>query len=171
MAWRCGVPRAARDAVRKPPSKRLGEAAVPVARANRRIASVSLDDAPHRPRLPSCPSDRPRDLYGSILRTFGIDGRHFAEALFKIMGGEEQEPTTGFAIYGLTIENEPDPVFAEIDFEWDIEGRKGLFSVSGILGAEVEPIANPVTGAPHFMSIPLYDGFEFREAEMASATL
>ncbi len=92
------------------------------------------------------------------------------EALFKIMGGEEQEPTTGFAIYGSTIENEPDPVFAEIEFEWDIEKRKGLFSVSGVLGAEVEPIENPVTGAPHFMSIHLYDGFEFREAEMASAT-
>ena len=92
------------------------------------------------------------------------------EALFKIMGGEEQEPTTGFAIYGSTIENEPDPLFAEIDFEWDIEGRKGLFSVSGVLGAEVVPIENPVTGAPHFMSIHLYDGFEFREAEMASAT-
>ena len=92
------------------------------------------------------------------------------EALFKIMGGEEQEPTTGFAIYGSTIENEPDPIFAEIEFEWEIEGRKGLFSVSGVLGAQIEPIENPVTGAPHFMSMHLYDGFEFREAEMASAT-
>ncbi len=68
MAWRCGAPRAARDAVRKP-----WEAAVPVARANRRSASGSLDDAPHRLRLPSCPADRPRDLYGSISRTFGIN--------------------------------------------------------------------------------------------------
>ncbi len=42
--------------------------------------------------------------------------------------------------------------------------------VSGVLEAEVEPIENPVTGAPHFMSMHLYDGFEFREAEMASAT-
>ena len=25
------------------------------------------------------------------------------EALFKILGGEEQEPTTGFAIYGSTV--------------------------------------------------------------------
>ena len=91
-------------------------------------------------------------------------------ALFKIMGGEEQEPTTGFAIYGSTIENEPDPVFADIEFEWDLEGRKGRFSVSGIMEADVVPIENPVTGKPHFMSIHLYDGFEFREAEMASAT-
>ena len=39
-----------------------------------------------------------------------------------------------------------------------------------MLEAEVEPIENPVTGAPHLMSIHLYEGFEFREAEMASAT-
>ena len=92
------------------------------------------------------------------------------EALFTIMGGEEHEPTTGFAIYGSTIENEPEPVFADIEFEWDLKGRKGRFLVSGVLEAEVEPIKNPVTGAPHFMSLHLYDGFEFREAEMASAT-
>ena len=35
-------------------------------------ASAGLDDARHRPRPPSCPADRPRDLYGSLLRTFGI---------------------------------------------------------------------------------------------------
>ena len=86
------------------------------------------------------------------------------------MGGEEQEPTTGFAIYGSTIVNEPDPIFADIEFEWDLEGRKGRFSVSGVMAAEIEPIRNPVTGEPHFMSIYLPGGFENREAEMASAT-
>lgn len=92
------------------------------------------------------------------------------DALFKIMGGEEQEPTTGFAIYGSTIENEPDPIFADIDFEWDIDGRRGRFVVNDVLEASVEPIRNPVTGAPHFIAIHPHDGFEFREAEMASAT-
>ena len=78
------------DAVRKP-----WEAAVPVARANRRRASGSLDDAPHRPQLPSYPADRPRDLYGSLLRTFGInpmmrkylrDQREATADLFKATG-------------------------------------------------------------------------------------
>ena len=62
----------------KTPSTRLGEAAGPFARANCRTASGNLADAPHRPRLPSCPPpgppmgpvDRPRDLYGSLSRTF-----------------------------------------------------------------------------------------------------
>ncbi len=92
------------------------------------------------------------------------------EALFTILGGKEQEPTTGFAIYGSTIEHEPDPVFADIEFEWDLEGRCGRFVVSGVLEAEIEPIRNPVTGEPHFIAMHPHDGFEFREAEMASAT-
>ena len=92
------------------------------------------------------------------------------DALFKIMGGEEQEPNTGFAIYGSTIENEPDPIFADIDFEWDIDGRRGRFVVNEVLEASIEPIKNPVTGKPHFIAIHPHDGFEFREAEMASAT-
>ncbi len=58
-AWRgdAGTSQGARAAVRKP-----WEAAVPVAWANRRRASESLADVPHRPRLPSYPADRPRDL-------------------------------------------------------------------------------------------------------------
>lgn len=92
------------------------------------------------------------------------------EALFKIFGGEEQEPTTGFSIYASTIENEPDPIFADIEFDWNLDGRMGRFKVKDVLEASVEPIRNPVTGAPHRASIRLPEGFEFREAEMASST-
>jgi hypothetical protein len=91
------------------------------------------------------------------------------DALFKITGGDEQEPTTGFAIYGSTVEHEPEPLFADIEFEWDIVGRTGRFVVSGVLEANIEPIRNPVTGEPHHIAIRPHDGFEFREAEMASA--
>ena len=92
------------------------------------------------------------------------------EALFAILGGKEQDPTTGFSIYGSTIANEPDPVFAEIHFELDLEKRLGRFSVENVLQAEVAPIRNPVTGEAHFISIRPHHGFEFREAEMGSAS-
>jgi hypothetical protein len=92
------------------------------------------------------------------------------EALATILGGKEQEPTTSFAIYGSTIEHEPDPVFADIEFECDLEGRKGRFVVKDVLECNVEPIRNPVSGEPHFISIRPHEGFEFREAEMASAS-
>ncbi len=92
------------------------------------------------------------------------------EALFTILGGQEQEPNTGFAIYGATVEHEPEPLFADIEFEWDIEGRTGRFVVADVLEADIEPIRNPVTGEPHYIAIRPHDGFEFREAEMASST-
>lgn len=50
------------------------------------------------------------------------------DALFKIFSGEEQDPTTSFAIYGSTLAHEPDPLFADIEFEWDIEGHTGRFA-------------------------------------------
>ena len=34
-------------------------------------ASASLDDVPHRPRLPSCPADRPRDRHGGFPKFCG----------------------------------------------------------------------------------------------------
>ncbi len=92
------------------------------------------------------------------------------DALFTILGGKEQEPTTGFSIYASTIEHELEPLFAEIEFEFDLERRRGRFVVGDLLAAAVEPIKNPVTGAPHFIAIRPHDGFEFREAEMASAS-
>jgi hypothetical protein len=61
-------------------------------------------------------------------------------------------------------------VFADIEFEWDLENRTGRFAVENVLGATIEPIKNPVTGADHYAHIHLHEGFEFREAEMASAS-
>jgi len=67
-----------RDAARKP-----WETAVPVAQANRRRASESPADVPHRPRLPSYPADRLLDLYGSLSALLGIS---LEEALKGAMG-------------------------------------------------------------------------------------
>ena len=77
MCCRHGGKGAGRHREPRAPSTRLGDAAVPVAWANRRSASAALaaiwdSGAPHRLRPPSCPADRPGDLYGSIIRTFGI---------------------------------------------------------------------------------------------------
>lgn len=91
------------------------------------------------------------------------------EALFKILSGEEQEPTTLFNIYGSTMETEYDPIIAPIEFEWDLQARTGRFTVRDVLDASFDPIRNPVTGAPHRAIIRLPEGFEYRDAEMASS--
>lgn len=92
------------------------------------------------------------------------------EALFKILSGEEQEPTTLFNIYGSTIAIEHEPVFAPIEMEWDYEARTGRVVIPAVATLDLEPIRNPVTGEPHRAQIRLPEGFEFHEAEVASAT-
>lgn len=90
-------------------------------------------------------------------------------ALFRIMGGEEQEPTTVFNIYGSTIEHEPDPIVAPIEFAFDLAAGAGRLFVEGVMDAKLEPIRNPVTGKRHRAQIRLPEGFEFREAEVVNA--
>lgn len=91
------------------------------------------------------------------------------EALLSILGGKEQEPTTVFNIYGATIAREIEPLYAPIEFEWDMANRRGRIRVPGVMEAALEPIRNPVTGKPHRAVIRLPEGFEFREAEVASS--
>ncbi|MCE3248204.1 MAG: hypothetical protein K0R41_2029 [Geminicoccaceae bacterium] len=91
-------------------------------------------------------------------------------ALLKILGGQEQEPTTVFNIYGSTVAKELEPVFAPIEFACDIAARTGRLVVPGVMRLTIEPIRNPVTGAPHRALIRLPEGFEFREAEVGSGT-
>ena len=92
------------------------------------------------------------------------------DALLTILSGKEQEPTTAFSIYASTIDKDLGVVYAPVEFEWDLRARTGRFAVRDILEAALEPIRNPVTGAPHRAVIRLPQGFEFREAEMASST-
>ena len=91
------------------------------------------------------------------------------DALFKILGGEEQEPTTPFNIYGSTFETELDPVFADNEFTFDIEAGTGRAAVPDFAMVDLSRILNPVTGKPYRAQIVLPDGFEYRSAEMASA--
>ena len=94
-----------------------------------------------------------------------------AEALSRILSGEEQEPTTVFNIYGSTIEKEYEPIVADIQFAWNEVERTAHIAVAGVFEARFEPIRNPVTGLPHRALIRLPEGFEFREAEVVSADL
>jgi len=100
-----------------------------------------------------------------------IDARATAaqrEALLTILGGKEQVPTSKFNIYGSTIEREIDPVFAPIELDLDLAGRRASARVPGILELTLEPIRNPVTGKVFPAAIVLPEGFEYRRAEMAS---
>ena len=93
------------------------------------------------------------------------------EALLKILSGQETEPfATIFAVVAAMVETFHEPLFKPIEFETNMEERKGRFSVPGIVEARAEPIRNPVTGNPHRAKVTLPHGFEYSEAEYASGT-
>lgn len=92
------------------------------------------------------------------------------DAIIKILSGEEQDATTVFNIVGSTIEEEEETLFVPINMEWNWDARSGSIDIPGVAQGTFEPIKNPVTGQPNYSMIRLYNGFEFRDAEMASAT-
>ena len=93
------------------------------------------------------------------------------EAPLKIMSGQETDPmATVFAVFATTLDQVYDPIFAPIQFEVDVDGRKGRIVVPGLLETHGEPIMNPVTGAEHRARIDLPHGFEYEIAEVGSGT-
>lgn len=99
-----------------------------------------------------------------------IDERATAEqreALLRIVTGEDTEPgATFFNVFATTVAKVHDPIFARIDLEVDVEGRKARLVVPGLLEARGEPILNPVTGKQHRARIDLPQGFEYALAEV-----
>lgn len=93
------------------------------------------------------------------------------DALLKIMTGQDTDPfATVFAVFITTIETMHEPVFTDIDFEVDVEGRTGRLNIDGYVEMHGEPIRNKVTGKESRAQIRLPDGFEYEVAEIGSAS-
>jgi hypothetical protein len=93
------------------------------------------------------------------------------EALFNIMSGKFSAEGTLFHIFSLIVTKIHDPLFVPITFSFDKDGRVARMVAKGVLETEVEPIKNPVTGAPHRIQVVMPEGFEHRAAEVASANI
>ncbi|SDY81284.1 hypothetical protein SAMN04515617_12321 [Collimonas sp. OK242] len=93
------------------------------------------------------------------------------EALFGIMSGQNSAEGTLFHIFSLIVTTMHDPIFAPVTFEFDKAARTARLVIPGVLETEVEPIKNPVTGAPHRIRIVMPEGFEHHEGEVASANI
>lgn len=90
------------------------------------------------------------------------------ESLFYILSGADQPVGTMFQIFSVIIETIKDPLFAKIDFDWNLDKRQARVEVAGVVRAHSEPIRNPVTDQEHRMITVLPDGWVFHEAENAS---
>jgi hypothetical protein len=88
------------------------------------------------------------------------------EALLRILGGRDTVPgATFFQVFSSTLEKVHDPIFADIEFEVDVDARKARLKVADLVEARGEPIRNPVTGNDHRARFDMPNGFEFRIAE------
>lgn len=93
------------------------------------------------------------------------------EALLKIMTGQDTDPfATMFAVYASTVETMHPPVFTKIDFEVDVDRRRGRLSVPGYVEMTGEPIRNKVSGEESRAQIVLPNGFEYAVADIGSAS-
>lgn len=89
------------------------------------------------------------------------------EALLRILAGEDTDPgATVFQVFAGTLDKMHDPIFADIDFTVDVDGRRGQLKIDGLAEMRGEPIVNPITGAEHRARIDLPDGFEYEIAEV-----
>ncbi len=92
-------------------------------------------------------------------------------ALLGIMTGQNTDPmATMFAVYASTIETMHPPVFADIDFEVDVDARRARLSIPGAIEMTGEPIRNEVTGEESRAQIVLPAGFEYEVADIGSAS-
>ena len=92
-------------------------------------------------------------------------------ALLRIMVGEDTDPfATMLAVYASTVTKLHDPVFTDIDFEVDVDGRRGRLSIDGYVEMSGEPIRNKVTGEESRAQIVLPNGFEYAVADIGSAS-
>jgi hypothetical protein len=93
------------------------------------------------------------------------------DALLKIMSGQDTAPfATMFAVFASTLSKFHDPVFAKVDFEVDVDGRRGRLFVKDYIEMMGEPIRNKVTGAESRAQIVLPQGFEYAVADIGSAS-
>jgi len=93
------------------------------------------------------------------------------DALLRILSGQDTDPfATVFAVFASTITDMKEPVFTKVDFEVDVDGRRGRLFVKDYIEMNGEPIRNKVNGAEVRAQIRLPDGFEYEVAEVGSAS-
>src|SRR3954467_15874713 len=75
-----------------------------------------------------------------------------------------------FAVLASTVTKRPEPVFTAIDFEVDVDGRRGRMSVPGYVEMTGEPLRNTASGEESRAQIVLPAGVEYEVADIGSAS-
>jgi hypothetical protein len=93
------------------------------------------------------------------------------EALERIMTGQDtKDMATMWWVYSKMSPNKLPTLYRAIELSIDVDGRRALLSIPGVVQSSAEPIRNPVTGAEHRARNDLPHGFEYELAEIGSGT-
>src|SRR5262249_23175682 len=90
------------------------------------------------------------------------------DALLYILSGQDQPTGTVFEILSAMTETVNEPLFAKIDFEWDLEKRRGRVGIGDVVRAYCEPLRNPITDQELQMITVNPGGWIFHEGENVS---
>ena len=92
-------------------------------------------------------------------------------AMEAIMRGDDTDDmATMWWVFSAMAPRKLDTIYAPIDFAVDVDARRGHLRIPNLIEMTGEPIKNPVTGAEHRARIDLPHGFEYRLAEIGSAS-
>jgi len=98
------------------------------------------------------------------------DERQRQALLTIVHGGETEEAKTHWWVYHAMCSTVHEPIFAPIEFEFDIDKRRARVVVQGLLESTGRPIVSPATGEEHRVRIDIPNGIEFELAEIGSAS-
>lgn len=92
-----------------------------------------------------------------------------AAAMERILTGQDtEEMKTFWFVYAKMSLTKYPTLRKPIDLTLDMGARTGRIRIDGVAEIDVQPIPHIVTGEPHRALLKLPNGFEFREAEVAS---
>ena len=92
-------------------------------------------------------------------------------AIEAISHGRETEPgTLIWQVFSTTVTEFLPTLIKPIELSGDPDSATARVRVPGLIEADIVPMRNPITGAPHRAKVTLPTGFEYHEAEFASGT-
>jgi hypothetical protein len=83
-------------------------------------------------------------------------------------GGETDPGSLIWQVFSTTITEFLPTLYKPIELSIDYAARTARLRVPGVIEGSAESIRNPVTGAPHPVSVTMPTGFEFTESEVLS---
>lgn len=91
------------------------------------------------------------------------------DALLNILSGNHGG--TFFEIVKAVCPNVVGPYFEDIDWQWDMAGRTAHVTIGDKVETVTEPIRWPPDNVQNLVSVRMPNGFEYKEMEVAHATV